>query len=182
MSKTGAQNGQTRKVKGKSSKATRQLFEAIAEKLLQECTTNSNQKLENFCTELVNRKCAEIRQEVSLIESGLSARIGEIERKVGDIHDKVSGLSAETVKQNACLKDEVAKFSRESKELVEAERQKRLTATKKTQSQLEVVTDQCKALVNNTSKESLGAISSLNEDFRIQAKEIARLREIVDDA
>jgi len=171
-----------RKVKTKGNKATRQLFEAIAEKLLQECTTNSNQKLEIFCTELINKKCIEIRQEVSLIESGLSSRIGELERKVGDINDKLSRVAADAVKQNDMLKDDIGRNLRDAKELIEAERQKRLAATKKSQTLSETAMEQCKGLVNNASKESLGAISSLNEDFRIQAKEIARLRESLDDA
>ena len=171
-----------RRVKSKGSKASRQLFEAIAEKLLQECTTNSNQKLELFCTELINNRCLEIRQEVSLIESGLSARIGEIERKMGDINDKISVVAADTVKQNAMIKDDIVRSVRDAKELVEGERQKRLAASKKSQTQSETALEQCKGLVNNASKESLGAISSLNEDFRIQAKEIARLRESLDDA
>ncbi len=171
-----------RKVKTKGNKATRQLFEAIAEKLLQECTTNTNQKLELFCTELINKKCIEIRQEVSLIESGLSTRIGEIERKVGDINDKLSRVAADTVKQNDMLKIDIGRILHDAKDLVEAERQKRLAASKKAQTLSEVAMEQCKGLVNNASKESLGAISSLNEDFRIQAKEIARLRESLDDA
>ena len=170
-----------RKSRMKEAKETRQLFETIAKKLLTECTTNSNHKLEVFCEDLINRRFTEVRQDVAIMESSLSSRIAQIEHKVNDIGAKLTDLSTDAVRQNTLLREDVAKISHLSSEGLEAERQKRLAALKKMQGMSENNTELCKTMISNASKDYLGAITSLNEDFRVQSKEITRLKENVED-
>lgn len=179
--KEGVPHSPTRKSRMKEAKETRQLFEAIAKKLLLECTTNSNHKIELFCEDLINRKFTEVRQDVAVMEATLSSRIAQIEHKVNDIGAKITDLSTDLVRQNTILREDVAKLSQVSSDGLETERQKRLAAIKKFQALSENNTEVCKTMINNASKDYMGAITSLNEDFRVQAKEIARLKENVDD-
>lgn len=174
-------SGSPRKSRMKEAKETRQLFEAIAKKLLTECTTNSNHKLEVFCEDLINRKFTEVRQDVAIMESTLSSRIAQIEHKVNDIGAKLTDLSTDVVRQNTLLREDVAKHSHSSSEGLEAERQKRLAAIKKMQGMAENNTEMCKTMINNSCKDYMGAITSLNEDFRVQSREIAKLKENVDE-
>lgn len=174
-------SGSPRKSRMKEAKETRQLFETIAKKLLIDCTTNANHKLEVFCEELINRRFTEVRQDVAIMESSLSSRIALIEHKVNDIGAKLTDLSTDVVRQNTLMREDVAKLSLLSSEGLEAERQKRLAAIKKMQGLAENNTELCKTMINNSSKDYLGAVTSLNEDFRVQSKEITRLKESVDE-
>jgi hypothetical protein len=171
----------TKKSRMKEAKETRLLFETIAKKLLIECTSSSNQKLETFCTDLINKKFAELRQDVVIMDSTLSARIAQVEHKVNDIGTKVADLTTDLVRQNTLLREDLTKVSQHLAEGLEGERQKRLASVKKIQSVAEGQAEQCKALVTGSSKEALAAVSSLNEDFRVQSREISRLKESVDD-
>ena len=165
----------------KLAKETRQLFETIAKKLLLECTTNSNHKLEDFCTDLINTRFTEIRQDVAIMESSLSSRMSQIEHKVNDMGTKLADISTDVVRQNTLLREDFAKLTHHNSETVEGERQKRLASVKKLQTQSDATLEQCKSMVSLSNKDYMGAITSLNEDFRVQAKEIARLKENVDD-
>lgn len=173
--------GSPRKSRVKEAKETRQLFEAIAKKLLVECTTNSSHKLESFCTDLINKRFTEIRQDVAIMESSLSSRICQIEHKVNEVGSKLTDISTDVVRQNTLLREELAKLAQGSSMALESERQKRLSSAKKLQSMTESAVEQCKSLVSSSNKDYMGAVTSLNEDFRIQAKEIARIKESVDD-
>lgn len=170
-----------KKSRMKEAKETRLLFETIAKKLLTECTSNSNHKLEEFCTDLIIKKFTELRQDVVIMDTTLSARISQIENKVNDFGTKLSDLTTDLMKQNTLLREDVTKISQQSQEGLESERQKRLATTKKLQSIVESQNEHCKAMVTAGCKECMGAVTSLNEDFRVQSKEITRLKESVDD-
>jgi cell shape-determining protein MreC len=170
-----------KKSRMKEAKETRQLFETIAKKLLAECTSNTNHKLEEFCVDLINRKFTEMRQDVVIMESSLSTRIAQIEHKVNDMGTKLADLTTDLVRQNTLLREDYTKLSHQTTEGLESERQKRLAVAKKVQAIVDTQAEHCKAFASAGNKECMAAITALNEDFRVQSKELTRLKESVDD-
>lgn len=165
----------------KEAKETRLLFETIAKKLLAECTSTTNHKLEEFCTEMINKKFTELRQDVVIMESSLSTRIAQVEHKVNEMSTKLADLTTDLVRQNTLLREDHAKLVQQTTDGLEAERQKRLALAKKVQSVVDPQSEQCKAFASAGNKECMSAITSLNEDFRVHSKELTRLKESVDD-
>ena len=112
-----------KKSRMKEAKETKQLFEAIAKKLLIECTSTTNHKLEAFCTDMINKKFTELRQDVVIMESSLSSRIAHVEAKVSELGAKLADVVADLVRQNSILREDFVKFTQQSTEGLESERQ-----------------------------------------------------------
>lgn len=171
----------SKKTRMKEAKETRQLFEAIAKKLLEEAATKSNHKLELFCMDYINKKFTEVRSDITIIESALSARINSIEGKVSDINSKLAEMSVDTYKQNSLLRDEIKNVLQHSTAEFETERSKRSIGLRKLQAFSETSFEHCKTLVNTMSNENKNLISSLSDDFRVYSKDTVRLKEQVDE-
>jgi TolA-binding protein len=184
----------SKKSRMKEAKETRTVFETIAKKLLHESSLSANQKMENFCLDLINRRLTDVRQDVVMIESSLSARIGQLEYKINDVNSKLTELSTNVVHQNTLLREELCTFTQKFSTGMENERNKRLVAMKKMHNLAERGggtggtggtgdAEGSAGTAGNASANvnvNANAVSALGDELRVQSRELARLRENVD--
>jgi ElaB/YqjD/DUF883 family membrane-anchored ribosome-binding protein len=170
-----------KKIKSKEEKEMKKSFETIAKRLLSTACEEIRSDVETRLREIISRTSSEIRHDLISMESTLSSRILSIETKVNSLGNRAEEIHNESTKRIDQVQNDLNVLNSQFSSQLETERNKRLTTAKKLQEKYE---QHFQALQNNlsTSKhDQSAAVTALNEDLRLQVKEIANLKEKVDE-
>lgn len=157
------------------------MFELIANRLLKENSSKSSIKMETFCSNLINKRFDELRQEIFSTESRLSSRLGEMEARFSSLHEKVHDSFVKNKRDYDCVMEKIDHCTRSSSVGLESERAKRLTLTKKLQTNEEKIVADLTNMIRSVNQDHLNVVNALNEDFRTQAREISQLKELLSE-
>lgn len=169
------------KTKLKQEKESKKLFESMANKLLGGAKNEIQREMESMCREMVSRSITELRHDLFTMESAMSSRLVNIESKLSQLNTKIEDTHNETNKRISVLQEEVNAVNKELKTSLEAERTKRLTGLKKLNEKTEQELVTISNGLNTARHDHVSAINAMNEDLRVQAKEISSLKEKVDE-
>ena len=169
----------------KTTKETRQLFERIAKSLVDENALVLQRQLENFCRDQMNKHFSEIRHDLLMMESTLSARISHLETKMLKVDSSLgehnTQLTAKVDKIDTKLEDYHNGTAKMLSDGLETERGKRLALVKKIQNQFDNLANVFEKRLSDSSKDTANSISILNQDLASHSREIVQMREKIDD-
>lgn len=171
----------TKKYKSKEEKEIKKTFENIAKKLLAKGLESIREEVEVQIRDSLNRSSSEIRHEVATIESTFSSRLLNLETKMNSLSSRIEETHNENSRKVDQIRQDLTTLTAQATQQIETERAKRLSTAKKLQEKFE---QQIEAVQNNisTSKhDATATANALNEDLRLQVKEILGLKEKVDE-
>lgn len=164
----------TKKIRTKPVKETLKSYERIANALFEEKLVHLRQNLEFYCRELINKSFSELRHEILQVESSLSARILQVE----STHIKIDGVIE---KLNLKIEDIQNGLAKGLSNGIEMERGKRLALSKKIQNQHDNLVSACEKRIGASVKESMNAISSIQQEINENSRDINSMRETIDE-
>ena len=174
-------SSKAKKTRVKETRETKRLFEAIARKLVEEHVSSANRKVEETCHDMVSRRITELRHDMVVMDSALTTRLTEVENKMNETSTKLNAVTNDLLHQNSLLRDDLSKLSKDCTAGLETERAKRLNGLKKVQMHEELTANECKAMLSSSNADVLRSVGVIAEDMKVQSKEIAKLKETVDD-
>jgi hypothetical protein len=173
-----------KKIKSKEHKESEQLYSSIARNLVHENSMNSRNEMEIFTRGLINKLFTEFKQEMIVMEVTSSSRVQQMETKIAALGAHID-KSNQTLEQKLVkLSESITKVDTNSKTAFESERSKRLTLTKKIQSDHssdEKAISDLRSAVNASLDEQRRGLTALGEDLKVQSREVAGLKESVDE-
>jgi gas vesicle protein len=170
-----------KKVKSKEEKELKKTFETIARRLLSNACEEIRNDVESRLREIISRTNSEIRHEILSTESALSSRLTNLETKTNNILSKLEESHQDTTKKIEKVQDDLKGLVSHIAAQHETERNKRLVTAKKLQEKFD---SQLQSLQNNVTiikQDNSSLIASLNDDLRIQVKDVAALKEKLDE-
>lgn len=170
-----------KKIKSKEEKESRKLFETIASELIEDAKEDIYDELESKCKELVLRSVSELRHEIFTIESSMSNRITQLETKINNLTTAISESKDETKKKFENLQADISTNQQKMHDEVETERNKRILTYKKLQEKLDQHSQTVTTSFQTQKHDTTGALNTLNDDIRLSVKEVASLKEKVDE-
>ncbi len=159
----------------------KKLFEGIADRLLNDHMHEIVIEMEGKCNEMIHKRISELRHDIFNVESSVSVRIANLEGKINAIKNHIDEVQTENNKKWSSFQEQIVAVSKEAKSSVETERNKRLMTIKKTHDQIEAQMENSRAILNQSKTESMNALNSLHEDFRVHSKELSSLKDKLDE-
>jgi hypothetical protein len=170
-----------KKTRVKDERERREVFENIATALLQENTNHSSKQLEVYCKDLIEKNFSLIRNDLNIMESSMSAKLSTFETKINYIGNKLDDFQNEFNQKINIHKLELEKVTNSFFNSLESERGKRLNLAKKINTKDEQNLKDLKILIMQTAQDSGNAINNVDNDLKLQVKEIIRLRDNFDE-
>ncbi|RYG69595.1 hypothetical protein EON64_02330 [archaeon] len=168
------------KSKVKEEKETLKLLEKISKKVMKESNTTLLSEMEKKCREMVAKGILELKQELLMTENLNSTRISHMEAKLSTLTSKLDDISAEITKSADKISKENLELQNKLKELIEAERLKRITMVKKAQEKNHDHFTSIENSIQAVKGEHMGFIQDIRDDLRLQTKEVVQLKERLD--
>lgn len=170
-----------KKYRSKEEKDIKKSFETIAKKLLVKGMEDMREELEARFRDTINRTSSEIRHEVSSIENTFSSRLLNLETKVNALSSRIEESHNESTRKIDQLRSDLVALTTQTSQQIETERGKRLVTAKKLQEKFEQQLETIHNNISTTKHDASAAASALNEDLRLQVKEVVSLKEKVDE-
>ncbi len=126
---------------------------------------------------LINRNMDSLRNDLSVLESSMSLRLSNLEKKSTELATKVEESSA---KSADAISSQLALFNDSFKASLEAEKSKRGSLVKKLYEKLTEVHQEAANNVATWKAESAAMIHAIQDEQRTQAKDFANLKEKLD--
>ncbi len=170
-----------KKNRTKEEKDMKKAFESIARKLLSQATEEIRSDVEARFRDVLHRTVSEIRHEVSTIESTISSRLLNLETKANALSNRIEEINTEQTKKIDLIQSSITTFSTQTTQNFETERSKRLVTAKKLQEKFEQQIEAIQTNISAIKHDNNAAANALNEDLRLQVKEVASIKEKVDE-
>jgi hypothetical protein len=173
-----------KKIKSKEHRESEQLYSSIAKNLVHENSMNSRNEMEIFTRGLINKLFTEFKQEMIVMEVTSSSRMQQMETKITTLSSHIDQSNSALEQKLNKLSDTITKVDTNSKTAFESERSKRLTLTKKIQSDHisdEKAISDLRSEVNASLEQQRKGLTSFGEDLKVQSREVATLKESVDE-
>lgn len=165
----------------KDGKETRQLFETIAKKLLNQQAAKNKLEMEVFCEDLLNKHMSELRRDLINIESALSSRITNVEAKYTVLENRLHETAANLTSKCDTIIADNQKAIDQTNAAIETERIKRLESYKKQSIKSDRVADEIKKLIEDTRADLFIETNNIQQDINLHTIEINRIKDNVEE-